>query len=259
MVLEGKKGLIIGVANKHSIAWAIAQAAAREGAQMLFSYQNERLRENVEELVQTLPGASACVCDVGDDSQIDAMMKQAAEKLGRLDFLVHSLAFAPREELTGEFVNTTRQGFATALDVSAYSLVAVTRAAMPLMTEGGSVVTLTYLGSERVVPHYNVMGVAKAALEATVRYLAHDLGPKNIRVNAVSAGPIKTLAARGVSGISKMVDHHRAFAPLRRATEQGEVGDTALFLVSPLGRGITGEVIYVDGGYHILGSLASVD
>ena len=259
MLLEGKKGLIIGVANKHSIAWAIAQAAAREGAQMLFSYQNERLRENVEELVQTLPGASACVCDVGDDSQIDAMMKQAAEKLGRLDFLVHSLAFAPREELTGEFVNTTRQGFATALDVSAYSLVAVTRAAMPLMTEGGSVVTLTYLGSERVVPHYNVMGVAKAALEATVRYLAHDLGPKNIRVNAVSAGPIKTLAARGVSGISKMVDHHRAFAPLRRATEQGEVGDTALFLVSPLGRGITGEVIYVDGGYHILGSLASVE
>ena len=259
MLLEGKKGLIIGVANKHSIAWAIAQAAAREGAQMLFSYQNERLRENVEELVQTLPGASACVCDVGDDSQIDAMMKQASEKLGRLDFLVHSLAFAPREELTGEFVNTTRQGFATALDVSAYSLVAVTRAAMPLMTEGGSVVTLTYLGSERVVPHYNVMGVAKAALEATVRYLAHDLGPKNIRVNAVSAGPIKTLVARGVSGISKMVDHHRAFAPLRRATEQGEVGDTALFLVSPLGRGITGEVIYVDGGYHILGSLASVD
>jgi enoyl-[acyl-carrier protein] reductase I len=259
MLLEGKKGLIIGVANKHSIAWAIAQAAAREGAQLLFSYQNERLRENVEELVQTMPSASACVCDVGDDGQIDVMMKQVGQKLGQLDFLVHSLAFAPREELTGEFVNTTRQGFATALDVSAYSLVAVTRAAVPLMTNGGSVVTLTYLGSERVVPHYNVMGVAKAALEATVRYLAHDLGPKNIRVNAVSAGPIKTLAARGVSGISKMVDHHRAFAPLRRATEQGEVGDTALFLVSPLARGITGEVIYVDGGYHILGSLASVD
>ncbi|GMV50109.1 MAG: Enoyl-[acyl-carrier-protein] reductase [NADH] FabI [Nitrospirae bacterium] len=259
MLLEGKKGLIIGVANKHSIAWAIAQAAAREGAQLLFSYQNERLRENVEELVGTLPGAASCVCDVGDDAQIEALMTAAEQKLGRLDFLVHSLAFAPREELTGEFLNTTRQGFATALDVSAYSLVAVTRAAVPLMTEGGSVVTLTYLGSERVVPHYNVMGVAKAALEATVRYLAHDLGPKNIRVNAVSAGPIKTLAARGVSGISKMVDHHRAFAPLRRATEQGEVGDTALFLVSPLGRGITGEVIYVDGGYHILGSLASVD
>ena len=259
MLLEGKKGLIIGVANKHSIAWAIAQAAAREGAELVFNYQNERLRENVEELVQTLPGASASACDVGDDGQIEALMKEAGRKLGRLDFLVHSIAFAPREELTGEFLNTTRQGFAMALDVSAYSLVAVTRAAVPLMTEGGSVVTLTYLGSERVVPHYNVMGVAKAALEATVRYLANDLGPKNIRVNAVSAGPIKTLAARGVSGISKMVDHHRAFAPLRRATEQGEVGDTALFLVSPLGRGITGEVIYVDGGYHILGSLASVD
>ncbi|HET9962401.1 MAG TPA: enoyl-ACP reductase [Nitrospiraceae bacterium] len=259
MLLQEKKGLIIGVANKHSIAWAIAQAAAREGAQLLFNYQNERLRENVEALVATLPGASSCICDVGDDGQIETLMKEAGQKLGRLDFLVHSVAFAPREELTGQFLNTTRQGFATALDVSAYSLVAVTRAAAPLMTEGGSVVTLTYLGSERVVPHYNVMGVAKAALEATVRYLAHDLGPKNIRVNAISAGPIKTLAARGVSGISKMVDHHREFAPLRRATEQGEVGDTALFLVSPLGRGITGEVIYVDGGYHILGSLASVD
>jgi len=259
MLLEGKKGLIIGVANKHSIAWAIAQSAAREGAELMFNYQNERLRENVEELVQTLPGASASACDVGDDGQIEALMKEAGRKWGRLDFLVHSIAFAPREELTGEFLNTTRQGFSTTLDVSAYSLVAVTRAAVPLMTEGGAVVTLTYFGSERVVPHYNVMGVAKAALEATVRYLANDLGPKNIRVNAVSAGPIKTLAARGVSGISKMVDHHRAFAPLRRATEQGEVGDTALFLISPLGRGITGEVVYVDGGYHILGSLASVD
>jgi enoyl-[acyl-carrier protein] reductase I len=259
MLLQGKKGLVIGVANKHSIAWAIAQAAAREGAQLMFNYQNERLRENVEELVATLQGASACVCDVGDDGQIETLMKEAGQKLGRLDFLVHSVAFAPREELSGQFLNTTRQGFATALDVSAYSLVALSRAAVPFMTEGGSIVTLTYLGSERVVPHYNVMGVAKAALEATVRYLAHDLGPKNIRVNAVSAGPIKTLAARGVSGISKMVDHHREFAPLRRATEQGEVGDTALFLISPLGRGITGEVIYVDGGYHILGSLASAE
>jgi len=243
MLLDGKNGLIIGVANKHSIAWAIAQSTAGQGARLLFNYQNERLRENVEELVATMPGAKSFACDVGNDA----------------DFLVHSVAFAPREELTGQFVNTTRQGFATALDVSAYSLVAVTRAAVPLMTEGGSIVTLTYLGAERVVPHYNVMGVAKAALEATVRYLAHDLGPTNIRVNAISAGPIKTLAARGVSGISKMIDHHREFAPLRRATEQGEVGDTALFLVSPLGRGITGEVIYVDGGYHILGSLASVE
>ena len=259
MLLQGKTGLIIGVANKHSIAWAIAQSTAAQGAQLFFNYQNERLKENVDELVATLPGSQAFPCDAGDDAQIEALMASVGKHAGKLDFLVHSIAFAPREELTGRFVNTTRKGFATALDVSAYSLVAVTRAAMPLMTDGGSVVTLTYLGAERVVPHYNVMGVAKAALEATVRYLAHDLGPKNIRVNAISAGPIKTLAARGVSGISKMVDHHKEFAPLRRATEQGEVGDTALFLVSPLGRGITGEVIYVDGGYNILGSLASVE
>ncbi len=259
MLLDGKNGLIIGVANKHSIAWAIAQSTASQGARLLFNYQNERLRENVEELVATMPGAKAFPCDVGDDAQIAALMLCVGKETAKLDFLVHSVAFAPREELTGQFVNTTRQGFTTALDVSAYSLVAVTRAALPLMTDGGSIVTLTYLGAERVVPHYNVMGVAKAALESTVRYLAHDLGPKNIRVNAISAGPIKTLAARGVSGISKMVDHHREFTPLRRATEQGEVGDTALFLVSPLGRGITGEVIYVDGGYHILGSLASVE
>jgi enoyl-[acyl-carrier protein] reductase I len=259
MLLDDKKGLIIGVANKHSIAWAIAQSAASQGAQLIFNYQNERLRENVEELVSTMTGAKSFPCDVGNDAEIAALMQHVQKEIGRLDFLVHSVAFAPREELTGQFVNTTRQGFATALDVSAYSLVGVTRAAVPLMTDGGSVVTLTYLGAERVVPHYNVMGVAKAALEASVRYLAYDLGPKNIRVNAISAGPIKTLAARGVSGISKMVDHHREFAPLRRATEQGEVGDTALFLISPLGRGITGEVIYVDGGYHILGSLASVE
>jgi enoyl-[acyl-carrier protein] reductase I len=259
MLLDGKKGLIIGVANKHSIAWAIAQSAAGQGAQLIFNYQNVRLRENVEELVATMPGTKAFPCDVGNDAEIVSLLQHVQKEFGQLDFLVHSVAFAPREELTGQFVNTSRQGFAMALDVSAYSLVAVTRAAVPLMTDGGSVVTLTYLGAERVVPHYNVMGVAKAALEASVRYLAHDLGPKNIRVNAISAGPIKTLAARGVSGISKMVDHHREFAPLRRATEQGEVGDTALFLVSPLGRGITGEVIYVDGGYHILGSLASVE
>ena len=256
MLLSGKKGLIIGVANKHSIAWAIAQSAASQGAQLLFNYQNERLRQNVEELAATVSGARTYVCDVGNDGEIAALMKQVEKEFGRLDFLVHSLAFAPREELTGQFVNTTRQGFATALDVSAYSLVAVARAAMPLMTEGGSIVTLSYLGAERVVPHYNVMGVAKAALECTVRYLAYDLGPKNIRVNAISAGPIKTLAARGVSGITKMVDLHKEFAPLRRATEQGEVGDTALFLVSSLGRGITGEIIYVDGGFNILGMMA---
>ena len=259
MLLEGKKGLIVGVANKHSIAWAIAQSAASQGAQLFFNYQSERLRENVEELAATMPGSKTAVCDAGNDAEIAALMQRVQKEFGTLDFLVHSIAFAPREELTGQFVNTSRQGFATALDVSAYSLVTLTRAALPLMTNGGSVVTLSYLGAERVVPHYNVMGVAKAALECTVRYLANDLGPKNIRVNAISAGPIKTLAARGVSGISKMVDHHKEFAPLRRATEQGEVGDTALFLVSPLGRGITGEVIYVDGGYHILGSLTSAE
>jgi enoyl-[acyl-carrier protein] reductase I len=256
MLLQGKTGLIVGVANKHSIAWAIAEAAAREGARLAFNYQGDRLKENVEELAKTLPGASAFACDASQDDQIAALMKHVEGTLGRLDFLVHSIAFAPREELTGEFINTSRQGFATALDVSAYSLVALSRATLPLMREGGSIVTLTYLGSERVVPHYNVMGVAKAALESTVRYLANDLGPRGIRVNAISAGPIKTLAARGVSGISKMVDHHREVAPLRHATEQNEVGDTALFLISSLGRGITGEVIYVDGGYHILGSLA---
>lgn len=257
MLLNGKNGIIIGVANKHSIAWSIAQSVASQGARLLFNYQNERLKQNVEELVATVPGAKAFACDVANDAEIEALMHHAQKELGRIDFVIHSLAFAPREELTGQFVNTTRQGFATALDISAYSLVAVTRAAMPLMTEGGSVVTLSYLGAERVVPHYNVMGVAKAALECTVRYLAYDLGPKNIRVNAISAGPIKTLAARGVSGITKMIDIHKEFAPLRRPTEQGEVGDTALFLVSPLGRGITGEVIYVDGGFHILGMMAS--
>jgi enoyl-[acyl-carrier protein] reductase I len=256
MLLEGKCGLIVGVANKASIAWAIAEATAREGAQLLFNYQNERLKENVEGLIKDLPGAKAFACDASDDAQIEAFIKQVEAETGHLDFLVHSIAYAPREELTGEFVNTSREGFKTALDVSAYSLVALSRAALPLMKEGGSILTLSYLGAERVVPHYNVMGVAKAALEASVRYLAHDLGPRGVRVNAISAGPIRTLAARGVSGITKMVEHHREVAPLRKATEQAEVGDTALFLLSSLGRGITGEVIYVDGGYHILGTLA---
>lgn len=256
MLLNGKKGLIIGVANKHSIAWAIAQSTAGQGAQLFFNYQNERLKQNVEELTATLSGAKAHPCDVSNDGEIAALMQQVKKDFGQIDFLVHSLAFAPREELTGQFINTSRQGFAMALDISAYSLIAVARAALPLMTAGGSIVTLTYLGSERVVPHYNVMGVAKAALESAVRYLAYDLGPLNIRVNAISAGPIKTLAARGVSGITKMVDHHKEVAPLRRPTEQGDVGDTALFLVSSLGRGISGEVIYVDGGFNILGMVA---
>lgn len=258
MLLEGKKGLIAGVANKHSIAWAIAQAAARAGAQLAFNYQNERLRGNVEELTRELPGAQVYPCDVTNDDEIAALANGLAADFGQLDFMVHSLAYAPADALKADFVQTTRPDFATALDISAYSLVALSRAVLPLMSQGGSIVTLTYLGAERVVPRYNVMGVAKAALEASVRYLAHDLGPHNIRVNAISAGPIRTLAARGVSGITKMVEHHREIAPLRHATEQAEVGDTALFLLSALGRGITGEVIYVDGGYHILGTLAPI-
>src|SRR5437899_3605920 len=253
MVLDGKNGLIIGVANKHSIAWAIAQSTASQGARLLFNYQNERLRENVEELVATMPGAKAFPCDVGDDAQIAALIQNVGKEIRKLDFLVHSVAYAPREELTGQFVNTTRQGFATALDVSAYSLVAVTRAALPLMIDGGSVVTLTYLGAERVVPHYNVMGVAKAALEATVRYLAHDLGPKNIRVNAISAGPIRTLAARGIAGFGDMLKSHAERAPMKRNVDTAEIGPTAAFLLSEAGSGITGETIYVDCGYNIMG------
>jgi enoyl-[acyl-carrier protein] reductase I len=255
MLLQGKKGLIIGVANKHSIAWAIAESARREGAQLCFTYQNERLRGNVEGLLEGVEGAHLFPCDVGSDEEIETLFQRVGVAVGSLDFIVHSVAYAPREELSGEFVTTSRQGFATALDISAYSLVAISRAALPLMKEGGSIVTLTYLGAERVVPRYNVMGVAKAALEASVRYLAYDLGPRGIRVNAISAGPIRTLAARGVSGITRMVDHHRQVSPLRKATEQGDVGDAAVFMLSSLSRGITGEVLYVDDGYHILGSL----
>ncbi|NBO66307.1 MAG: enoyl-ACP reductase [Acidobacteria bacterium] len=257
-LLEGKKGLIFGVANKHSIAWAIAEAAAQAGARLAFNYQNDRLKDNVAELASSLEGALHYPCDVSSDTEIEAFVSQVGREFETIDFLVHSVAFAPREELTGEFVATSRQGFATALDISAYSLVALSRVVYPLMAEGGSILTLTYLGAERVVPHYNVMGVAKAALEASVRYLAYDLGPRGIRVNAISAGPIRTLAARGVSGITKMVDNHRQIAPLRKATEQEEVGDTALFLLSSMSRGITGETIYVDDGYHILGALAPV-
>ena len=258
MLLEGKNGLILGVANKASIAWAIAQSCANAGAKLAFNYQTERLRENVEELAATIPGSKTYICDAGNDEEIAAMIKAYEADFGKLDFLVHSIAYAPREELTGQFINTSREGFKIALEVSAYSLVAFAKAALPIMNEGGSIITLTYLGAERVVQNYNVMGVAKAALEASVRYLAADLGPQNIRVNAISAGPIRTLAARGVSGITNMVAHHREVAPLRRATEQAEVGDTGLFLVSNMSRGITGEIIYVDGGYHILGTLAPI-
>lgn len=253
-MLQGKCGLVLGVANKRSIAWAIAEAASRAGARIAFNYQTERLKENVEELAGRLPNSVVLPCDVQKDEEIEALFCGAKDALGGLDFLVHSLAFAKREELDGEFLKVTRDGFKLAQEISAYSLAAVAKAALPLMEgRAGSIVTMTYLGSERVVPNYNVMGVAKASLEATVRYLANDLGPKNIRVNAISAGPLRTLAASGVSGFSSMLETYPQRAPLRRNIEASEVADAAVFLLSPLARGITGEVIHVDAGYHILG------
>ena len=244
----------MGVANKRSIAWGIAQSAQQAGARLVLTYQNDRLGENVRKLAPELKDPVILPCDVQSDDEIDGLMKSIQTEVGGLDFVVHALAFAPREALTGSFADTTREAFQTALDVSAYSLVAVARRAAPLMKDrNGSIMTLSYLGSERVVPGYNVMGVAKAALEASVRYLANDLGPDGIRVNAISAGPVRTLASSAVSGITGMIRIHSEKAPLRRATETSEVGDTALFLASTMSRGITGEIIYVDGGYNILG------
>lgn len=254
MLLEGKTGLILGIANKRSIAWAIAQAANREGARLVLTYQNERLAENVRELAPQLHDPLLFECDVEKDAAITALMESVREAAGGIDFLVHSLAYAPREALDGMYVDTSREAFRTALDISAYSLVGLARAALPLMKERqASIIALTYLGSERVVPKYNVMGVAKAALEASVRYLAGDLGQFGIRVNAISAGPIRTLASSAVSGISTMIKTHAERAPLRKATDTDEVGDAAVFLLSPLARGISGEIVFVDGGYHILG------
>lgn len=254
MLLAGKKGLILGIANKRSIAWGIAQAVSREGARLAVTYQGERLKENVDELSQNLKDPVILPCDVAKDEDLDALAAAVKERMGDLDFVVHAVAFALREELDGEFLDTSREGYRVAQDISSYSLTALAKRTAPLMQgRGGSIVTLSYLGGERVVPHYNVMGVAKAALEMSVRYLASDLGPRGIRVNAISAGPIKTLAASGVQGISKMLEYHRTHAPLRKNTEQHEVGDVALFLVSPLSRGVTGEVIHVDGGFHVMG------
>jgi len=256
MLLEGRRGLVLGIANKRSIAWGIAEAVHREGARLAVTYQGERLEENVRELARELRDPLVLLCDVAKDEDLKTLARRVKEGLGGLDFVVHAVAYALREELDGEFLNTSREGYRLAQDVSSYSLTALARETAPLMDHGGSIVTLSYLGGERVVPHYNVMGVAKAALEMSVRYLAADLGPRGIRVNAISAGPIKTLAASGVHGLSKMIDYHRAHAPLRKATEQEEVGDAALFLVSPLSRGITGEVIHVDGGFHVMGMAA---
>jgi enoyl-[acyl-carrier protein] reductase I len=256
MLLDGKRGLILGIANKRSIAWGIAQAAHREGARLAVTYQGERLEENVRELSAQLRDPLVLPCDVSKDDDLKTLGAAVREGLGGLDFVVHAVAFALREELDGEFLNTSREGYRLAQDISSYSLTALARETAPLMDGGGSIVTLSYLGGERVVPHYNVMGVAKAALEMSVRYLAADLGPKGIRVNAISAGPIKTLAASGVHGLSKMLEYHRTHAPLRKTTDQEEVGDTALFLLSHLSRGVTGEVIHVDGGFHVMGMAA---
>ncbi len=253
--LSGKLGLILGVANKRSISWAVAQAAAAAGARLALTYPSERLEGNVRELAEKLERPVLLPCDVTSDQQIADLASGLERELGGLDFVLHGAAFAPREELDRPFLQTSRDGFRIALDVSAYSLVALTRATAPLMASrgGGSVVTLTYLGSERVFPNYNVMGVAKAALEASVRYLAADLGAQNIRVNAVSAGPIKTLAASGIAGFSNILQVYRDRAPLRRNVELAEVADAALFLLSPASRAITGEVVMVDAGFHAVG------
>jgi enoyl-[acyl-carrier protein] reductase I len=255
MPLTGKTGLIVGVANKRSIAWAIAQAAAAAGARLAVTFQGDRLEDNVRELGAGLEDPLLVPCDVTDDAQIAALFEAIDQKFGGLDFLVHGAAFAPREELSAPFVQTSREGFRISLDVSAYSLIALARAALPLMERrgGGSILTLTYLGSQRVFQNYNVMGVAKAALEATVRYLAADLGPRGIRVNAISAGPIKTIAASGISGFSGILQHYRDRAPLRRTVEAAEVADAAIFLLGPAGRAVTAEVLMVDGGYHATG------
>jgi enoyl-[acyl-carrier protein] reductase I len=252
--LAGKTGVIFGVANKRSIAWAIAQAWHKAGAKLIFNYQGERLKENVEELAGAF-GADTPIfpCDVGSDEEIERFFGEVKQKTDRIDLLLHSVAYAPREALSGEFVQTSRQAFSIAHDISAYSLVGLSRAALPFMEKnGGSIIAMSYLGAARVVPHYNVMGVAKAALEASVRYLANDLGQRKIRVNAISAGPMNTLAARGVAGLTDMLKHYDARAPLRRNVELDELGATGLFLATDGAAAITGQTMYVDSGFSIM-------
>lgn len=253
--MTGLQGLIIGVANKRSISWAIAQAAQASGARLALTYPSQRLEENVRELAEKLENPLVLPCDVGSDDQIAALASSLDREFGGLDFLVHGAAFAPSSALDNPFLQTTREDFRIALDVSTYSLIAIARAVQPLMEKrgGGSILTLTYLGGTRVFQGYNVMGVAKAGLETTVRYLASDLGPQKIRVNAISAGPIKTLAAAGISGFSTILQVYRDRAPLRKNVELGEVADAAMFLLGPESRGITGEVMMVDGGFHVMG------
>ena len=253
-LLEGKTGVIFGVANKRSIAWGCAQSLAEHGMRLAFTYMGERMERSVRELAAEMPNSLCLSCDVTKPDDMDKVFDVLRGEFGGLDCVVHGVAFAKREELQGDFFNTSREGYMVAHEVSAFSLTAITRRALPLMEgRGGSIVTLTYIGGERVVPNYNIMGIAKAALEASVRYLAHDLGPRGIRVNAISAGPIRTLSASGVSGFTQILDHIAEKAPLRRNIPAEEVGDTCLFLASSLSRGITGSVLYVDAGYHVMG------
>jgi enoyl-[acyl-carrier protein] reductase I len=253
MLLENKIGLVVGVANQRSIAWACAEACLKHGATLSFTYQNERFKEKVEKLTANLPDKLLMPCDVTDQDQIETVFSEIEKRYGRLDFLIHSIAYAPREALDGDFIETSREAFLTSLEISAYSLIELSRNARKLMKNGGSIVTMTYYGSEKVFPNYNVMGVAKAALEASVRYLASDLGKHNIRVNAISSGPIKTLAAMGVGDIGRMQSIVAERSPLKRNVQASEVGSTALFLLSGLSSAITGETIYVDCGYNIMG------
>ncbi|MCO5050949.1 MAG: enoyl-ACP reductase [Verrucomicrobiae bacterium] len=253
-LLAGKTGIVFGVANKRSIAWAIAQAWHQAGAKLAFTYQGERLKDNVEELVGTFGDDTLILpCDVTKDGDIRHVFAEVGKKFGTLHLLLHSVAFAPREALEGSFLNTSRDAFKIAHDVSAYSLVALAREAAPWMTTGGSILAMSYYGAEKVVPHYNVMGVAKASLEASTRYLAYDLGPKKIRVNCISAGPVNTLAARGISGFIEMIKRYEAHAPLKRTCTTEELGATGTFLASDGAAAITGQVLYVDGGYQIMG------
>jgi len=251
--LTGKTAVVFGLANKRSIAWGIALKLHEAGANLAVCYQNERMRAEAQGLIDELPGAAGFQCDLSNDQEVDSLFRELKSRYSRLDILVHAVAFAPAEDLKGAFINTSREGFRIAHDVSVYSLIAVSRAAAPLMNEGGSIITLTYFAAEKVVPNYNVMALAKASLEATVRYLAWDLGPKNIRVNAISAGPIKTLAARGIGALGDMLKAAADRAPLHRNVDQLEVGGAALFLASPLASAITVETIYVDCGYNIMG------
>ncbi len=255
-IMEGKRGLIMGVANERSIAWGIAQSLAAHGAELAFTYQGEAFRKRVTPLVEPLRPAALIDCDVSSPASLDATFAELTAKWGQLDFLVHAIAFSDREQLKGRYVDTTADNFAMTMNISCYSFTAVVQRAEKLMPNGGSFLTLTYYGAEKVMPHYNVMGVAKAALEASVRYLAEDLGKKNIRVNALSAGPIRTLAASGVGDFRYILKWNELNSPLRRTVTISEVGDCALFLLSDLARGVTGEILHVDSGYHVVGMKA---